>query len=39
MTESKGITPDIVVTPTDQQKQLGQDPQLDRAIQFLTNPG
>lgn len=37
MTESKGITPDIVVTPTDQQKQLGQDPQLDRAIQFLTS--
>ena len=36
MTESKGITPDIVVTPTDQQKQLGQDPQLDRAIQYLT---
>jgi carboxyl-terminal processing protease len=38
MTETKGITPDIVVTPTDQQKQLGQDPQLDQAIQFLAKP-
>lgn len=38
LTQAKGIAPDIEVVPTDTQNKLGQDPQLDRAIQFLTNP-
>lgn len=33
---SKGLKPDIEVVPTDTQRKLSQDPQLDRAIQFLT---
>lgn len=39
LTQAKGILPDIEVVPTDTQNKLGQDPQFDRAIQFLTNPG
>jgi carboxyl-terminal processing protease len=38
LTQAKGIQPDIQVVPTDTQKKLGQDPQLDQAIQFLTRP-
>lgn len=31
-----GIKPDIEVVPSDVQRKLNQDPQLDRAIQYLT---
>ena len=34
--DTKGIQPDIEIVPTDAQRKLNQDPQLDRAIQFLT---
>lgn len=36
LTQAKGIQPDIEVVPTETQNKLGQDPQLDRAIQYLT---
>ncbi|HEX2914845.1 MAG TPA: S41 family peptidase [Chloroflexia bacterium] len=34
--DTKGIEPDIKVVPTDTQKKLNQDPQLDQALDFLS---
>jgi carboxyl-terminal processing protease len=38
ITDTKGIKPDVEVIPTETERKLGQDPQLDRAIQVLTKP-